>query len=155
MIKRSAIILLTWMFFTTVGHGAYTDHGRVGLGIQAGEPSGLSFKYWLTPNTALDVEAGWNVFTERPSAQFAYLLHFPLNLPTVDLSPYSGMGLTFGILNFTSAEADSLHLAGRVPVGLEYVSGRLGVYGEVDVFLNFIPDNKLGVGGGVGLRFYF
>ncbi|MBD3286042.1 hypothetical protein GF359_06040 [candidate division WOR-3 bacterium] len=153
---RLATLGSLFLLLVQVGQAGYRDRMNLGIGIQAGEPTGVTVNYRATTNTSLDFAAGWNVFSKRPSVHFGYLIHFPFNTLIVDLSAYSGMGLTFGTNRFNTESADStLYLAGRVPLGIELISNHLGVYGEVDGFINFLPDNKLGLGGGVGLRFYF
>ena len=155
MCKR-IITVITISGLLTAGYSAYRNRLSFGIGVQAGEPSGITLKYWPSSNQALDLTAGWNPFTNRPVAQFAYLIHFPLNSLTLDISPYSGMGIVVGSNRFLTESPDSsAYLAGRVPIGVELFSNHLGVYGEVDVLMNLLPDNRLGIAGGVGLRFYF
>lgn len=137
---------------------AYYERGSLGMGIQLGEPTGLTLKYKLTPSTALDATAGYNFLGKRITGQADFLVIFPIEVYRGELSIYLGMGLVAGT-DTTSAEGSAfeggIYIAGQVPLGAEYKPGIVGLYAEGDLRLNFFPDNNLGYGGGIGLRFYF
>lgn len=139
---------------------AHASHGNVGIGLQLGEPTGITGKFWLGGNNAVDVTIGWNIISDRFTVQAGYLWHFPLDVTTGSLAAYVGVGGLFGGGNYRPNHPNYpdeayVLLAGRVPLGLEYIYNPVSFYAELDPLLELLPGPGLGIGGGIGFRFYF
>lgn len=153
----SALLLIA---LAVAAQAAHASHGDVGIGLQLGEPTGITAKFWLDRTSAIDATVGWNIISDRFTLQAGYLFHFPLDVPTGSLAAYVGVG---GLLGGGSYRPDHPHypdeafiyLAGRIPLGLEYIYNPVSFYAEVDPLIVLLPAVGLGFGGGIGFRFYF
>ena len=130
-----------------------------GLGIIAGEPTGLSAKAWLGGTVAVDAAAAWSVYHYEALHVHADLLHHNFDLIRVesgDLPVYYGIGGRLKLANAGRGEAD-LRLGVRVPVGLSYIfeAAPVDVFLEVAPLLDLIPKTEFGVNAAVGARYYF
>ena len=129
---------------------------RIGLGVMAGEPTGLSLKAWGDSHHALDAAAGW-AFGHGGWVYLHgdFLWHrYEFDVEGVDASVpyYFGIGCRVLLRD----ERDS-RLGVRLPLGLDYLfeDGRLDAFIEVAPVLDLIPETELRLTGGAGIRFYF
>lgn len=157
--KRALFISAAVMLFCAGAvYGA--GYGDFGLGLQLGEPTGITGKYWVTNNQAIDGTVGWNIISDKFTLQAGYLFGFPISVTTGSLAAYVGVG---GLMGGGSYHADHpvypsesyIYLAGRVPLGLEYIYEPISFYGELDPLIKLLPAVGLDLGGGLGIRFYF
>ncbi|MDR1317661.1 MAG: hypothetical protein LBK13_12390 [Spirochaetales bacterium] len=126
-----------------------------------GEPMGLSAKYWISPDSALDAGAGWSMYrrTDEEMRQIGapyfyaeYLYHF------YDvIKAKSGKFVYFiGIGAETALDSD-LYLGVRIPFGLTYMFQNL----PIDIFLEIAPSLVIlpgitsDTGASTGLRYWF
>jgi hypothetical protein len=128
--------------------------GNAGIGLQLGEPTGLSLKFWTTRSNAVDAVIGWNMIANKFTAQAGYLWHFPQPVASGSFALYAGVGgILGGGSNRNTGEGEFL-LGARVPLGLEYIYRAFGFYAQLDPRVNLLPAIGLGLGGGIGIRFY-
>ena len=128
--------------------------GSFGLGIILGEPTGLSFKQWITGANAVDAGAAWSF--DNPSAfhfHMDYLYHRGVDLS----SDVGGFMFYFGIGGRFKAEEDDSRLGVRVPLGLDYVfdDTPLDLFFEVAPIMDLAPETEFRVNGGFGIRYFF
>jgi hypothetical protein len=135
---------------------------QFGIGIIAGEPTGLSVKYWLDDTQAIDGAAAWSFWDDDGFQLHAdYLWH---NFDLIDaggvegkLPVYYGVGarLKFEEDNGKGDDGDTV-FGIRVPLGISYLfeQGRLDVFAEIVPVLDLAPDVDLDLQLAVGLRFY-
>jgi len=148
----SALLLIA---LAGIAQAAHASHGNVGLGIQLGEPTGITAKFWLDRTSAIDATVGWNLISDRFTLQAGYLYHFPLDVPTGSLAAYVGVGGLMGARGDDHPGDGDIYLAGRIPLGLEYIYDPISFYAEVDPLVYLIPATDFRPGGGIGFRFYF
>jgi hypothetical protein len=125
---------------------------RLGVGVIIGDKTGFSMKKWIDDHSAADFAIGWSL--TDPQFLFIhsdYLYHFNLvNLNKGRLPFYLGIGATITF-------ASDFELGIRIPLGAEYIfeGTPIGIFGELAPRMNFLPETKLKMGGGGGIRFYF
>jgi hypothetical protein len=133
--------------------------GRFGAGIILGEPTGISLKYWLDDTLAFDGAIGAS-FNDDGDNDSSFYLHSDLLWHNFQLIPvskgrlpiYFGVG---GLVRFRDDEDNQVGV--RVPVGLSYIfeDAPLDVFVEIAPAIDFAPDVRGEVTGGIGVRFWF
>jgi hypothetical protein len=126
------------------------------LGVIIGEPTGVSAKFWISENTAVDLGVAWSPSEwgtiHDPSGNMHihsnYLWHFWADS---GVALYAGLG---GRLLFD----DETRFAARIPIGLQLnIARRLGIFFELAPTLPIMPEtsSSFDINGGVGVRFRF
>jgi hypothetical protein len=128
----------------------------LGVGVILGEPTGISFKQWMTKGNAVGGAVAWS-FREESAlhAHVDYLYHRP-GMPAAD-SDVGRLLLYFGIgARFKAQENDS-RLGARIPLGVDYVfaSSPLDIFLEIAPLLDLAPETEFRLNGGFGIRYYF
>lgn len=129
---------------------------RVGVGVMAGEPTGLTLKVWGSSQQAFDGAAGWSL----GEGGWVYL-HGDYLWHRYELDPEDFKGSVpyyFGVgCRVLLHEGDDFRLGVRFPIGLDYLfeSGRFDVFIEVAPVLDLVPETDFDLSGGLGARFYF
>ena len=151
--------LKSWVlsfFFAMLAASALAADGRnFGLGVIAGEPTGITGKYMLNDSNAIDGGVGWKTSGDNEFHIYAdYLFHFHylVNDKQSKLPVYVGGGL-----RWVKREKKDNKFGIRIPVGLEYIfaGGALGAFAELAPVMNLEPDTDIDLEGGIGIRFYF
>ena len=128
-------------------------HGKYGIGVIFGEPSGLSAKMWTTKSTGFDLGLAWSFSGDGNfHIHGDYLFH---NFGIFDVSKGS-LPLYFGI-GARILFQDDTKIGVRIPIGIEYYFDTfpVAVFGEVVPILDLAPDTEFDINGGIGVRFYF
>ena len=146
--RKAIIIALLGVFSLTM---SAQDSG-IGAGVIFGEPTGLSFKSWLTSKNAVDAAVTWSAIDDYLYVHADFLIH---NFDIIDVSDgqlplYFGIGGKVGFGN-------DLSMGVRVPIGLDYMfSGApVDIFVEVVPGLKFLPAIDFDVDGGIGIRYWF
>jgi hypothetical protein len=127
-----------------------------GLGVMAGEPTGISFKAWLPGSSALDAGAAWSYFDE-PSFHFHvdYLWH-KFNLIPVG---YGELPLYFGVGNRLKVHGydDKAEFGFRAPVGIAYIfaDGQFDTFTELVPIMDVYPATGIDFNAAIGIRYFF
>ena len=131
-----------------------------GFGVIVGEPTGLSLKYWLDDERAIDGAAAWS-FSENDSFQLHgdYLIHNYDLLGVDELPCYYGLGarLKFKDSDGRGRNEDHAIFGIRFPLGVTYLFDEipLDVFAELVPVLDVAPDADADINAAIGLRFYF
>lgn len=139
---------LLLMVLTSLSPG----RGSTGLGLIAGNPTGISFKYFTSTTRAIDAAAAWSFSDEWMMIHSDYLWHSfgDLNVSKGQLPWYYGLGgwVAFG---------DDVVVGGRVPIGIEYLFANqdIDMFLEVAAGISIIPDSEFYVDAALGIRFFF
>lgn len=126
-----------------------------GLGVIIGEPTGLTFKVWTGPKTAIDGALAWSLdATEDMHLHVDYLIH-DFSVAKVDQGQfpfYYGIG---GRIRFHDGNQDD-QFGARFPLGMAYLfaNSPLELFFEVVPILDLAPNTELDFNGGVGIRIY-
>ena len=127
---------------------AQRSEGTVTIGLQIGEPGGLTGKVYRSPHTAytgLLTTDGDNF-----AALYLHRLH-ERPLPDSLLHLYVGPGLLVGAERLTGTPSPRVGLSTQI--GLNFYAERFEVFVLTTPTLLFLPDFTPMVGGSVGLRY--
>jgi hypothetical protein len=132
----------------------------LGLGVMAGEPTGLSAKTWLGKTTAVDAGLAWSLSGDKDlQAHADYLIHNSelldgLGLPGKTLF-YYGLG---GRLRLREGAGDDGKdkLGLRIPLGVSWTPKAVSVdvFLEVVPVVDLLPDTEAAANGALGVRFW-
>jgi hypothetical protein len=150
MIRTALTILLSVVLLS----GSAFAAGDFGLGIIAGEPTGISGELWLTSTTAISGAAAWSFGGGEDAflVQSDYLIH-NFNLIRVDkgtMALYFGVG---GRIKF----ANDPQVGIRIPVGLDYVfqGAPVDIFGELVPILDLVEETEVNFNAAIGVRYFF
>ncbi len=148
------LILPVFLIVLGINHAkAQTASGDFGLGLIIGEPTGLSAKYYLGGNNALDFGVAWSLGRHSSfHAHADYLRHkFDVfEVETGRLPFYYGVGA-----RVLGGEDGAVGI--RIPVGVSYYfqNDPLEIFFEVVPILDLAPSTTFSGNGGLGIRYYF
>jgi hypothetical protein len=137
-----------------------------GLGIMVGAPTGLTGKYWVGPDQAIDFGIGAIGYYRGRSGLHIhgdYLWH-PVSLAHADafeLPFYLGVGARFFDFGCNGCARNAVAIGVRVPFGISFDFNRvpLDVFIELavvaDFFVNYSDNLGADLDGAVGFRYYF
>jgi len=157
--KRILIVMWMCMLLLSISQLAAAQNfkgptkGSFGIGAIFGEPTGITLKWWLTRDVAMDATAAWS-FADDSAFQLHvdYLVHqFDLiKVQKGKLPIYIGFG---GRVKFS----DDTKVGIRIPLGMSYFldTQPLELFGEIVPSLDIAPSTKAVLMGGVGVRYYF
>ena len=124
-----------------------------GIGIIAGERTGLSFKNWVGGNKAIDGAIAWSLRSPESFHIHADLLWHNFELMKVNTGK---LGLYYGVGGRIRFQNDT-QIGFRLPVGLTYLfdGAPVDVFIELVPILDLIPATDLEFNGALGARYYF
>jgi len=148
------IKIIVLLFATlVVCASAVTDASAFGLGVIVGEPTGLSYKSFLTQKVAIDGALAWGFANEEALQVHFDVLFHGKSLGTANggrFPIYFGAGLR---MKFD----DTNNIALRVPVGLVLMFDKM----PMDLFMETVPMIQIDPGDDIsldiafGARYYF
>lgn len=149
-----AILLLSTglAIFASAPHPSQAQRtaGRIGIGAQAGRPSGLTIKAYRHPQLAYDLALVWNlrdfVFVE------AHRTH-ERPLPNSPLHVLVGPGLFAGLDEAPRRNRATLGISGAL--GLNFFRERFEVFLQAVPRVRLYPATRAHMGGSVGIRYFF
>lgn len=126
------------------------EHG-FGIGVIAGEPTGITAKTYLSGNDAVDIAASWSFVREAIYLHADYIRHFPgvIDRDFDDFILYAGIG---GLIELGNENA----FGARMPVGINYFFPELPIelFLEIGPAFLLLPETRFELTGGIGARFY-
>jgi len=154
---------------------AHPKHGGpFGIGIILGEPTGITEKYWMGSDQALDFHLGLDGVDNHRNDNFGiyvdYLFHFDtgVNASAFSMPFYLGPGGALVIWddNYRGCNRfgncydgnDNVYLAARLPLGLAFLFTRFGgeAFVELVPTISVIPSFfHFDIHGALGFRYYF
>ena len=164
---RRALSLLVLVVATATGaaraSGEPAEKGIFGAGLIVGEPTGVSVKYYLGNDTAIDGAIGAAFLGGGIQVHGDFLWH-PFILERADgfvLPFYFGVGLRVLNHDGDGADDDHVRIGARVPVGIlfDFTEIPLDVFAEIAGVADYRSrgDSTFGldINGGAGVRYYF
>ncbi len=158
--KFPHLLIVICVFLSGFSHASQDG---VGLGIVVGAPTGLTFKKWLSPSSAIDAAAAWSTSNdERYYAHMDYLIHdsslFKKGQTSGQFEMYYGLGGLVSIRENDKDDSDDDTVGAiRVPVGISFQlkTNPIEFFAEIVPILEVSPDSEFGVDAGLGARYYF
>ena len=155
-------LILTVILMVCFSGLANSQQKGFGLGIMFGEPTGISFKGWLSERSAIDGGLGWS-FAHNGSVHIHadYLYHFYNVFNTPRLPLYLGVGGRIKLQNTNdngnSDNNNDVRIGIRVPFGISYQFEEVPIdlFLEIAPILDLNPETEGSVNGALGARFYF
>jgi hypothetical protein len=123
-----------------------------GIGVMAGEPTGLSSKYWMSRATAADFGLAWSVQNYLHVHADILMHKFDLiNVSKGELPVYIGLGARIMLSD------PDLSIGVRVPVGLNYhfSSAPFDLFFEIVPILDLTPATEFDFNAAIGFRYFF
>ena len=151
--KGKLIILFLLIFIAT--NALALERNKFGLGVMAGDPTGLTAKYMIDTKTGIDAAIGWKTSGDSEfyiSSDYLFHLYDLIKIPE-GISPlYFGGGL-----RFIDRDKRENKFGIRIPVGVEYLflNNSLGAFGELVPILDLKPDTEFDLEFGIGIRYFF
>lgn len=147
--KRLGLVIMISVLWAGSTNGL--PRGSFGLGVMIGEPTGLSAKYWLTREQALDFGIAWSFPAEAVHLHSTWLYHFPGLILDPRFTVYLGLGGRIRVKEHPEEVRLGLRFAG----GVEFVYQPFSAFLELAPIFELVPETGLDLEGGLGFRFYF
>lgn len=150
---KKSILLISLLFVIGFNLNA-APAKKFGIGISAGQPTGISMKYWLNPKTALEGVIGYSVYNKENHDKnnslylhLDYLLHHNL---------VKQLYFTYGLGGRIIFHEDAV-LGFRIPLGITYLFTEFPLDASFDLVpvLNIIPETDFDFEPSISLRFNF
>ena len=146
------MLAVTLIFFALNNNSLYAqDKGAFGAGIILGSPLGPTVKYWVNPNTAIDLGLGFeDDFTIYSDILWHEWKLFP-QPSKGKLAGYLGLGL-----RYQDKKRDN-EFGFRTVAGAAYwiANAPIETFVEIAPVFQVAPDIDTDFDAGIGLRYYF
>lgn len=152
------VVLGFILLMTTYSTSAQNTSKKNGIGLIAGEPTGITYKHWLSDTRAFDVSLAWSVYSDdNVSINTDYLLHTPNGVNIDTKSDTFALPFYYGIGTRLRLGDDDAQFGIRIPLGLAFYlkNQPIELFGEIVPLVDIAPDTEFDLNGGVGARFYF
>ena len=151
--KAKYLVMLLIVFLST--NVFAMERKKFGIGVILGEPTGITGKYMINDNNAIDAAIGWETSGDNLlHIHGDYLLHLydVIEVPKGKLPIYFGGGV-----RWVHREKKDDKLGLRIPIGVEYLfkDVSLGAFIELVPVLNLTPDTDFDLEAGTGIRYFF
>lgn len=149
---KSLILFLFVFVFSSLS--VYAQSENFGLGAILGKPTGISAKYWLNKENAIDAALGYSFENNsKVNIHADYLWHVYNVFDTqITLPLYYGVG---GKFNAKEGDRSTLGVRGVVGVTWWPDNTPLDVFFELAPVFNLIPETNLDLDVSVGVRYFF
>ena len=144
------VVIITLLTTATAG---WSQEEGVGLGVILGEPTGVSFKTWLSKTQAIDAAAAWSFGNKSAFHLHADYLFHNWSLIRVDRS---NIPIYYGIGARLKFEDDN-RFGVRFPVGITFFirEAPIDFFFEIVPILNLAPATDFDLNAAIGARYYF
>ncbi|MEI8033609.1 MAG: hypothetical protein WCH05_09720 [Chlorobiaceae bacterium] len=152
MTRLKALIASMTLLLLSLAPDAMARDG-VGLGLIAGEPTGVSVKFWLDDRSAIDGALAVSLADNNPFQVHAdYLVHSSSSVGAASELKGS-MPWYYGI----GGRIKDNRFGVRVPLGITYLfnSAPMDLFAEIVPILDVTPSTEFALNGALGLRYYF
>lgn len=154
MMKLFFLISTTILMFFLNSH-YIAKSKELGLGLIVGEPTGVSGKYWIDENKAVDFALGFTMLSDRSrlSIHADYIYHLKGFIPSnEDIPFYYGFGVR---LRTHTSEPGSFGVRGVSGLIINLREVPVEFFIEAAPVFQLLPETKLKLDAAIGGRYYF
>jgi len=148
-------LIIVFLFVLIATNALALERKKFGLGVMAGDPTGLTAKYMIDVYSGIDAAIGWETSGDSEfyiSSDYLYHIYDLIKIPKGIFPLYFGGGL-----RFIDRDKRDNKFGIRIPVGVEYLflNNSLGAFGELVPVLDLTPDTEFDLEFGIGIRYFF
>ena len=152
MIKK---ITISFLFIFLATNAFAIERKNFGLGVMAGDPTGITAKFMIDNYSGIDAALGWKTSGDSEfyiSSDYLFHIYDLVKIPEKIFPLYFGGGL-----RFIDRDKKDNKFGIRIPVGVEYLffNNSLGAFGELVPILDLTPDTEFDLEFGIGIRYFF
>ena len=144
-----------FLFLFLTGSALQAQSDKLGLGVIIGAPTGLSGKYWIAEDRAVDFAFGFTMFGDRSrfSIHADYLYHLAGVIPSsAEIPFYYGFGIR---IRTHAKEQGSFGVRGVCGLLVNLREMPVELFFEAAPVFQLLPDTKLKLDAAIGGRYYF
>ena len=151
MKKLICVLLIGLTSLTTWAAGE-----NLGLGVIIGDPTGVSLKYKLASDNAIDGALAWSSLGVHLHSNYLWQRDNYFNIDSQTFDLYYGIGLRLISIN-SGSNKNKTSIGPRAPLGANYKlrGTQLQFFAELALNLNLTPSSDVDFDGGIGMRFHF
>ena len=155
-IKPICIVIAAISLSLVISTGLlFAQSSGTGIGVILGEPTGLSLKSWIGPDTAFDIAVAWSFEHEDEIHLHGdWLRHyrgiFNERSPYVDLPLYLGIG---GRVILQEDALAGIRFVGGIDILFERIP--VDIFLEIAPILDLAPSTEFNGNANVGFRYWF
>lgn len=151
--KEKLIIIFFSILITSNAFGF--ERNKFGIGVMAGDPTGITAKYMIDNNSGIDAAIGWKTSGDNEfyiSSDYLVHMYDLIKIPKGVSPLYFGGGL-----RFIDRDKKDNKFGIRIPGGVEYLflNNSIGAFGEIVPILDLTPDTEFNLEFGIGIRYFF
>jgi hypothetical protein len=151
-------IASTFVFSTLFAAPASGQTGSTGLGLIIGEPTGISFKHFLSRRDAVDGALAWSLAEDsRLHLHVDYLRHnFHVLQNELDITE-GQLPLFYGMGGRVRIQEDDSCVGIRFVIGVSYIfeEAPFDTFFEIAPIMDLVPETALDINAGIGFRYWF
>ncbi len=154
--RKTALFAILLLFFvlsiaTPAASAQSTrSQGQFGVGVQIGNPTGLTTKYYARKQAALVLLGSWNL---DKFLLFSSHIVYEHTIPDSPLLFFIGPGFFLG--NRDEKSKRDIEVGATSTFGLNFFVEHFEVFLQVTPDLEIWPQRKAFIGGTVGIRYFF
>ena len=153
-LKEKLLLILCVLLIPTIVFADIRDK-KIGAGLLIGEPTGFTFKSWISETEAVDASIAWSFNSNEKITLQVDLLRHKLNLISLNRGKvplYYGLGSRLTVI-----EGSSSALGIRGVGGIEYIFDTVPVelFLEIGPVMQIVPGTVMDISGGFGIRYYY
>lgn len=149
-----ALLVVAGLWAVSLPAQAQRAPGAAGLGVQAGEPSGITLKLYNPDRPSYDFLAAWS-FENFFFLNVHALFESPLSAENLEqpVQWYVGPGVYIGVSDDEGSEA-GLGVSGTIGLDI-LLADHFELYLQATPRFELVRETEPHMGGGLGLRYYF
>ena len=154
MYRKLICLFATLMGLSTTAHAFGLLGNEVSIGMATPAPSGLSAKFWMSRESAIDLFSEWDTTDKHFQMHVDYLMHDfqQFESEAANILVYFGFGL-----RLRTTESSATQIGIRIPIGVSYLweVAPIDFFAEVGPRANVIPQTNFAVDLMIGVRYRF
>jgi hypothetical protein len=151
--KTRTLIAAFALTFAAVPCFAQRADGDIGIGFQAGQPTGLSIKIYKANGLSPEILAAWDLDDFFFLNVTGHIEHHLNTEQTIHF--FYGPGVFLGIRDRRNELDDDVNAGFSMSAGFDVLIEKLEIFIQATPRLFLIDRTEFDMGGGIGARYYF